>query len=445
MQRKYIFNIQKHKISNFFLLNKKESIREAIVKGSFFNVLSRGFGYLRLLAIAILIGYTEKTDVFFLAFSLIGIFYIFANVFDAVGVPNLVRAASVSREKFHKLVGLLTSLTLFTSILIVILAFLSFPIIRFIPFGYVGNVNLLILLKKYYYILIPYLWFSFWFHHFGAILRAERHFTCYYIGLSIFAFVSTMVTILGLFFLKDELILPVSLSCGQFIATCYMLLLVRRHLRFEFYWNSQVKRIINQLLLLLIVFSIFHLFIVVDRGFASTLPVKTITALTFGLTIAELPKNILKLDQTLITPLSEKGASIKQVNYFLKQTLKLSIPPCLMIFILSPFIMPILFKHGSFSHIDTELTVLSTQLYSLIMPCMILWPIFYVIFQVLNKLLILIGISLLAVIVNLVMNYLLVLKLNFGIYGLIGSTGFAYLILCIFSYWNILRLAKMEA
>ena len=432
----------KRKRTSFFALNKKESVREAVLKGSLFNILSRGFGYLRLLAIAILIGYTEKTDVFFLAFSLIGIFYIFANVFDAVGVPNLVHAASESRAKFNKLVGLLTSFTLFTSIFIAILAFLSFPLIRLIPFGYIDNNNLLILLRKYYGILIPYLWFSFWFHHFGAILRAERHFTCYYMGLCIFAFVSTIVTIVGLFFLKDEVVLPISLSFGQFIAAGYMLFLGKRHLRFEFYWDDQVKKMINQLLLLLVVYSVFHLFIVVDRGFASTLPVKTITALTFGLTIAELPKNILKLEHTLITPLSENGASIEQVNYFLKQTVKLSIPPCLMLFVLSPFIIPILFGYGSFSHLDTELTILSTQLYCLVMPFMIIWPIFYAIFQVLNKLLILIGISLCAVMTNFVLNYLFVLKLNFGIYGLIGATGLAYIMLCVFSYLNILRLSK---
>jgi len=46
---------------------KPESIRHAIIKTSTINLLARGFGYLKHLAIAILLGFSYQTDAFFMA------------------------------------------------------------------------------------------------------------------------------------------------------------------------------------------------------------------------------------------------------------------------------------------------------------------------------------------------------------------------------------------
>jgi Uncharacterized membrane protein, putative virulence factor, COG0728 len=82
---------------------KPESIRHAIIKTSTINLLARGFGYLKHLAIAILLGFSYQTDAFFMALSLLGIFLIFVDVFDSIGVPQLVFARMKSEEEFKKL------------------------------------------------------------------------------------------------------------------------------------------------------------------------------------------------------------------------------------------------------------------------------------------------------------------------------------------------------
>jgi putative peptidoglycan lipid II flippase len=56
-------------LKNLFNLSSKlEAIRHALIRSSFLNLLARGAGYLKHLAIAIL-GFSYKTDAVFMALS----------------------------------------------------------------------------------------------------------------------------------------------------------------------------------------------------------------------------------------------------------------------------------------------------------------------------------------------------------------------------------------
>ncbi|MEM4869969.1 MAG: hypothetical protein QW081_06250, partial [Desulfurococcaceae archaeon] len=79
-------------LRELFNTKRQERVLEAVVKSSLINLLARGFGYFRSVAIAVLLGFSYQTDAFFMALSLIGIFLIFVDVFDSVGVPELVKA-----------------------------------------------------------------------------------------------------------------------------------------------------------------------------------------------------------------------------------------------------------------------------------------------------------------------------------------------------------------
>ena len=93
------------------MLKKTESIKEALLKTSFINLLARILGYLKQVSIAILLGFSYQTDAFFMALSLIGVFLIFVDVFDSLGVPNLVFAKEKAEEEFKRLAGLLLTFT----------------------------------------------------------------------------------------------------------------------------------------------------------------------------------------------------------------------------------------------------------------------------------------------------------------------------------------------
>lgn len=79
-------------IKKFLEVNKAERVLDAVIRSSVINLIARGLGYGRSVAIAVLLGFSYQTDAFFMALSLIGIFLIFVDVFDSIGVPELVRA-----------------------------------------------------------------------------------------------------------------------------------------------------------------------------------------------------------------------------------------------------------------------------------------------------------------------------------------------------------------
>ena len=197
-------------LRELFNSRRQEKVLEAVVKSSFINLIARGFGYFRSVAIAVLLGFSYQTDAFFMALSLIGIFLIFVDVFDSVGVPELVKARMKSEEEFKKIAGLLFTFTFTISIAITLLALLLMPFVLKIPAGF--SEKALQATEVSYLILLPYLFFNFYFHHFGAVLRSQRRFTAYFVGELVASFFAFIFTLLGLFLYKDYKILPIGLS-----------------------------------------------------------------------------------------------------------------------------------------------------------------------------------------------------------------------------------------
>ena len=419
-------------IRKFFRAQEQENILDALVRSSIISVVARGFGYLKHIAIAVLLGFSIQTDAFFMALSLIGIFLIFADVFDSIGVPNLVKARLKSPEEFKRLTGLLFSFTLFLIFLVGTLSIVSLPFIIKIPVGF--KAQAVSYTKLAYIFLLPYLLLSFLFHHFGAVLRSVRRFTPYFIGEFVFSLVTFSFTVIGLLLFKNWIVLPVSLSLAQIVATVYMLYVGREYIHISFFFNQTTKKLIKHFFFLSALYGVFHLFVVVDRAFASLLGEKSISSLYYGLTIASIPRVILRLEHMAITSLSETGGSLAKLNFYVKRILIFSIPIIFIFFLFSKIIVRLLFGYGAFSKTDVILTAEATKYYSLSIPFMFLWPLFYRVFQIKENLKPVFFVAVAGVAVNALLNYFLVVVYGLGIMGICLGTFGAYLLICGFSY-----------
>ncbi len=420
---------------------KKETTLQGILRASILNIFAKTFGYLRLLSIAILVGLNLKTDAFFLALSLLGIFMIFVESLDTLGVPNLVQARKKSITLFYDLTANLFYFVLILAIILTALAFLLSPLIINIALGF--NAKEKEFLHTFFLLLIPFLFFNFPYHFFGAINRSLRKFSIFFIGEFLFSFSAFLFTILGLIFIKDEIILPISLSLAQIIATTYLFMETSRFLKFKkkFKFNSQILTFTKQFLKLLIVYVVFHLSILVDRIFASFLPTKSISALTFGWTVAIAPKNIFRFENIVITSLSEVNAAWEKVAIYLKNIGLFSAALAILIYIFAPFIVKILFEHGAFSNLDTELVTTAIQYYVLGLPFIILWAILYRIFQIKDKILALVPIIVFSILINGIFNYIFIFKLNLDLKGICIATDISYFAL-VFVGFLILKRVK---
>ena len=416
---------------------KQEKVLDAILRSSIINIAARGFGYLKNVAIAVLIGFNAQTDAFFMALTLISIFLTFADVFDSIGVPNLVRAREESRERFLKLSGLLLTFTTILAVLLVIISIFSYPLISKIAIGFTDDKKGYLAL--YFYLLLPYLFLNFFFHHFGAILRSERLFTPYFIGELIFSIFTCISMVIGLLIYKNPIALPVSFSIAQVFATGYMVFAGRKHLHIAFFIDNTTKGILRQFFYLTALYGVGHIFTIVDKAFASILPTKCITALSYGILIAMVPKGILKLENIVITSLSEADADIKKLIFYVKKTALISSLFAIGIFIFAPILVKLLLGYGRFSQEDLILTVAAAKYYALSLPFVFLWPIFYRWFQIKNTLKFVFIISIVSVVAMLCADYLFIIMLNMGIKGIALGSLVANSTLCILSYLIIVK------
>ncbi|SHK41389.1 lipid II flippase MurJ [Thermocrinis minervae] len=419
-------------LSRYLNFSKPERILEAVLKTSLINLFARGFGYLKNLSIAILLGFSHQTDGFFMAFSLMGIFLIFVDVFDSIGVPNLVVAGQQSKEEFEKLAGLLLTFTTILASLLTLLAFLSLPLLLKVPLGF--EKVAIEYTKTSFVLLLPYLFFSFFFHHFGAVLRSQRLFTVYFVGELLFSFFSFLFITVGLYLYRDFRVIPISVSVAQLFATLYMLYMGRQYIRFNLFLDDKAKLMLKHFLYLVALYGVFHIFIVVDGAFGSTLGEKGVSALTYGLMLAYAPTGVLKFEHMAITSLSEVRGSMERLNFYLKRLFLLGITFGLFVFVFADLLVKVFFGHGAFTHTDVSLTATATRYYALSLPLALLWPVLYRVFQIRNNLLPVFFLAIVVVIVKGVINYLLVMLMHLGIVGVCLGTFFAYLMLCALGY-----------
>jgi len=423
-------------IRNIFNFNAQpEAIRHALIRSSFLNLLARGAGYLKHLAIAILLGFSYKTDAVFMALSLLGIFLLFADVFDSIGVPNLVSARLNGEEDFKNLSALLLTFTLILSFSILVLSIVLYPVLKHIPVGF--NKEAKDCLSVSYFLLLPYLFLNFIFHHFGAVLRSLRRFTEYFVGELIFSISSFIFTALGLYFFRDFRVIPISFSISQVLATLFLLLRAKEFFHLKFYLDERASLILKHFFYLSALYGVFHLYILVDRAFASLTGEKGISALTYGLMVVTVPKNIIKLEHMAITALSEVKASMGKINLYIKYSFLISLPFMIGFLVLANFLISFFLGYGKFSLVDVKLTAEATRYYALSLAFMFIWPILYRAYQVLNLLKPVFFIAILGILANALFNYLFVVVYNLGIKGICLATFFAYFILCFLGYLGL--------
>jgi len=420
-------------VARLFKIEGKERVLDAVIRSSFINLLARVSGYLKNVAIVVILGFGYQTDAFFMALSLVSLLLIFGDVFDSVGVPNLVKARLESEEEFRKLSGLLFTFTLILAFGLILIALIFLPFIMKIPVGFKGEV--LKLTKNSFFLLLPYAFFYFIFHHFGAVLRSVRRFTHFFLGEFLFSFLSFLFILTGLLTLKSPYVLPVSVSIAQFLATLYMLYVGRRFLHFAFFWDKRVKALLKHFLLLSALYGVFYLYILVDRAFASLLAERSVSALTYGFMVVGGVRGILRFENISITSLSEVSENVvDKLNKYLRYLLFISLPMAFFLFLFSQLIVDLLFHYGAFSTVDAKLTATALRFYSLSLPFMFIWPVLYRVFQIKEKLGYVSALALFGVILNGLLNYLFVIELKLNITGVCLGTLGAYAFLCLSAY-----------
>jgi len=345
-----------------------------------------------------------------------------------------------SEEEFKKLAGLLLTFTTILAFSLTFIALVGIPLLSKVAFGFDQRAKEAT--ELHLLLLLPYLFFNFFFHHFGAVLRSLRYFTPYFIGEFILSFFSFLFIAFGLYLFHSPLVLSISLNLSQLVATLYIIFVGKEFLHFSFFIDERVKEILKYFVFLSALYGVFHLFILVDRAFASLLGEKGVSALTYGLMVAFALRSVLRLEHMAITSLSETKASIQTLNKFLRFSFLVSLPVMLFLFFFPEIPVKLLFGHGKFTLTDVELTATATKYYAISLFLAFAWAVLYRTFQIINWLIPVFFVALISILVNGFFNYLFVVVYKLGIAGICLGTFVAYTFLCGISYGILTRRLK---
>ena len=400
-------------------ITKPEAIKKALFTTSALHFIGKAGGYLKNFAIAAFLGFSYKTDAFFFAVGIIGIFSIFSNAFDSVGIPYLVKAKQKGIESFQKVTGQLLGIDIVVALLVSLLTFLTIPLIVNAGWGFSAETRQMF--SQIMWILFPTVGLSFLSHHFSAVLRAQRLFTIQTIGELINSFTQFVITAGGLFFWRNPLVLAYAILIAQILNIIWQLPFVRGHLHVNFHRDEHTRKLIGQFLLFTALYATSSIYAMIDKAFASYLEVRSISALTYGSLIAMVLIGIIRLDTMFFTAISEKN-SMRVIGKFVLFALAISVPYALILFAIPEFIVKLILGYGHFGTLDTQLTALALRYYALALPALYMGGIF-------NRLLIvkeqyagmffLLGLN---IFLNVVLNYFFLFHLHMGLRGLVLST-----------------------
>lgn len=402
------------------------------------NVVTRIVSYLRHILITFFIGLTGGLDAFFAALTVAGIVvFILGDVFDSVGVPRMVRGRSEKGEgEFREVASDVVKVSVAMSVAGTALLVVVSPLARWVVPGFSesqkGDVlRYLLLLVPMCIVYLPY-------HAMGAVLRASRRFSVFYVA----ELITGMGTIVVLLIWHDSVdAVAFSWSAGYLFGLIYLIFAVRRHLAGSWrrWGGERFSSIVRAAIRLLPAYLVSQFHVLVDRVVGSYLPAGSISSLYYGLFLATAIPSLLAVENIIITPMAEASDKSDMFSRIFKGIVLIYVPVAVFVCQNAERIVSILFERGVFQAKSVQMTAAALSIYVLALPVWGIWGIIVRIHQIMEKFKVLILTSFGVLFVYIVMAYGFSLTMGLGLRGLPLASLVAAIALTGFGIGNLER------
>ena len=350
---------------------------------SFFTIISRIFGYVRDILIAIFLGASIFADAFFVAFRLPNTFRrLFAEgTFNAAFIPSYIAAKIEDKKKGKKFADDVLSSLLLILILVVTFAEIFTPyLIYIIAPGFVENEIKFELAVELTRITFPFLLFVSLSSFFSGILNSNNKFAAA-AAAPIILNIVLIISLVTSYFLDLNFVRQLSygVTLAGFIQLIFLVYVALKfykpNLIFSFKLSRQVKFFFKKLLPSILSSGVTQINILVgtiiasfqtgavsylyyaDRIYQINLAIAGIAVGTVSLPV--LSKAFKKRDKKKISDIQNKSFEL---------SLLLSIPASLGLILASNQIVNALFGYGSFSTEDVEITAMALKFFGYGVP-----------------------------------------------------------------------------
>ncbi|MEO0197793.1 MAG: murein biosynthesis integral membrane protein MurJ [candidate division WOR-3 bacterium] len=330
------------------------------------TIISRITGLLREMVIAYLLGSSNKSDAFFVAFRIPNLFR------DLLGDQALNNAFIPAYAQSNYSKGFLWAISIqFLSIVFLInliLIIFAKPLVMITAPGFIKDPEKFQLTLILTYITLPSLFFFSISALFSAILNTKRKFFLTSIAPSI---INLSIMTFGIFLnLQKEISLAIGFILGTIIQSMFLFLFLNEKFQKPDFKDENIKTFYKLLIPVLLAYGFNEINLFVSTIIASFFGEGAISYLNYAFRVFHFPFAItgITISTIAIVDFTSSKEPKKDLNKALKINFLITIPITLIFILLSKFLIQVLYQRGNFTAYDTEITSIVLIIYLLSLP-----------------------------------------------------------------------------
>lgn len=440
--------------------NKFNSLRKKLSGATLTNIITvglltlfvKGLGFGKEIIIAENFGLSELLDTFYIAILAPSLIYnVFLGSFNSVFIPNYVSTLKLNKLLAGRFQSTSFLVTIGVAVLFFILAFL-FTDVYLEVFFEKHTEHYYELVKKQFYYIAPCILFWGFSSIINSLLTIDDEFR--YSSLSS-AFTPLTIIICLLFFKEalGDLVLAIGTLVGSILGFIFVAFIALNRKLIQLHkpdFNSSgVKTLFVQLPAKLSSSLLVGINPFVDQYFSAQLVIGSIAALNYGIKIPAFAIGIVGIAVgNVILPYFSKQAvedlskTFTKLQSMLKQLIVFSLIITIILFVFSSTIISLFFERDAFTSSDTVIVSGIQQMYLLQIPSYITGLIMVKFLTSINKNNFMVLTSVISLILNITLNYILIEQL--GVYGLALATSIVSLVNSVILYLYIYQLKKQH-
>lgn len=440
--------------------NKFNSLRKKLGGATLTNIITVGFltlfvkglGFGKEIIIAENFGLSELLDTFYIAILVPSLIYnVFLGSFKSVFIPNYVSTLKLNKLLVGRFQSTSFLVTLGVAVLFFILALLFTDVYLEVFFkGHTEHYYELV--KKQFYYIAPCILFWGFSSIINSLLTIDDEFR--YSSLSsVFTPIAIIVCLLCFKEYLGDIVLAIGTLIGSILGFVFVAIIAINRKLIQLhkpdFTSKGIKTLFIQLPAKLSSSLLVGINPFVDQYFSAQLAIGSIAALNYGIKIPAFAIGIVGIAVgNVILPYFSKQAvedllsTFNKLQKMLKQLIIFSLIITVILFVFSSTIISLFFERDAFTSSDTVIVSRIQQMYLLQIPSYITGLIMVKFLTSINKNNFMVLTSVISLILNICLNYILIEQL--GVYGLALATSIVSLVNSIILYLYIYQLKKQH-
>lgn len=318
------------------------------------------------MVIAYLLGSSNKSDAFFVAFRIPNLFR------DLLGDQALNNAfiPAYAQSNYSKSFLWAISIQFLSIVFLINLILIIFakPLVMITAPGFIKDPEKFQLTLILTYITLPSLFFFSISALFSAILNTKRKFFLTSIAPSI---INLSIMTFGIFLnLQKEISLAIGFILGTIIQSMFLFLFLNEKFQKPDFKDENIKTFYKLLIPVLLAYGFNEINLFVSTIIASFFGEGAISYLNYAFRVFHFPFAItgIAISTIAIVDFTSSKEPKKDLNKALKINFLITIPITLIFILLSKFLIQVLYQRGNFTAYDTEITSIVLIIYLLSLP-----------------------------------------------------------------------------